>query len=152
MISVLIDIEVVPKLEYFMADNAGNNDTAVRAICRQLRSDIKNPDSRRVRCLDHIINLSAKTFLFEKDSDAFKLTINNIRKLSKLEILRASWRKLKPVDKFHNTIKFIKIISQCQEEFLNLLKSEIAKNIKSKLKLLEYKHQLTFHIKTYNYS
>jgi hypothetical protein len=57
MIPVLVEMGVVPKLGYFMADNAGNNNTAVRAICRQLRPDIKDLDSRRARCLGHIINL-----------------------------------------------------------------------------------------------
>ena len=87
MIPILIDIGVVPKLGYFMADNAGNNNTAIRAIYRQLRRDIKDLDSRRVRCLSYIINLLVKAFLFREDSDVFELTTNNARKLGKLEIL-----------------------------------------------------------------
>ncbi len=136
MIPVLVDMGVVPKLGYFMADNASNNDTTVRAICRQLRPDIKDPDSRRARCLGHIINLSARAFLFGEDPDAFELTTNDARKLGKLEALRASWRKLGPVGKFHNTIKFIRITPQRREEFLGLLKGEVAKDVEGKLKLV----------------
>ncbi len=129
IIPVLVDMEVVQKLGYFIADNAGNNNTYIRAICRQLRPDIKNPDSRRVRCLGHIINLSAKAFLFSDDPDAFELIINDQRKLGKLDALRATWRKLGPIGKLHNTIKFIRITPQRREEFLKLMKGEVSKDI-----------------------
>jgi hypothetical protein len=76
MIPVLEEMGIVSRLGYFIGDNAGNNDTCWRAICRKLRSDIKEPDSRRVRCLWHILNLAAKAFLFGKDADAFEEDIN----------------------------------------------------------------------------
>jgi hypothetical protein len=79
---------IISRLGFFIANNAGNNDTYIRAICQSL--DIKNPKTRRVRCLDHIINLAAKAFLFDKDVDAFKLTTNNARERSHLEVLRES--------------------------------------------------------------
>ena len=52
------------KLEYFVGDNIGSNDTGIRCILQALRSDIRDPDSRRVRRIGHIINLVAKAFLF----------------------------------------------------------------------------------------
>jgi hypothetical protein len=98
---------IISRLGFFIADNAGNNDTCIRAICQLL--DIKNPKTRRVRCLGHIINLAAKAFLFSEDVDAFKLTTNNARERGHLEVLRESWRKKRPIGKFHNTIKYIRI-------------------------------------------
>ncbi len=81
---------MVPKLRYFIANNTSNNDTAIHTICWQLYLDIKDLDSRRVKYLGYIINLLAKAFLFGEDSNVFKLTTNNIRKLGKLEVLQAS--------------------------------------------------------------
>jgi hypothetical protein len=51
MIPVLQDFDIAPRLGYFIGDNHGSNDTCLRAICRKLRPDIKDPDARRVRCL-----------------------------------------------------------------------------------------------------
>jgi hypothetical protein len=62
-----------------------------------------------VRYLGYIINLAAKAFLFNEDVDAFKLTTNNARERSYLKVLRESWRKKGPIDKFYNTIKYIRI-------------------------------------------
>jgi hypothetical protein len=88
IILVLKEMDIINKLRFFIGDNAGNNDTYIRAILRELRLDIKEPDSRRVRCLGYIINLSAKAFLFGNDSDAFKLITNNTRKIGELNALR----------------------------------------------------------------
>lgn len=58
---------------FFIADNARPNDTAIRAILRDLDADVKDPDGRRVRRLGHIINLVAKAFLFGKDVEGLEI-------------------------------------------------------------------------------
>ena len=60
------------RLGFFIGDNATTNNTAIRAILAHLLPELKNPDSRRIRCLSYIINLAAKAFLFGKDADAFE--------------------------------------------------------------------------------
>jgi hypothetical protein len=90
---VLVEMGILPKLGYFIADNDGRNDTCIRAILRKHRPDIKDSNSRRVRCLGHIINLAAKAFLFGKNVDAFEDSINTARKNGHLEVLREEWRK-----------------------------------------------------------
>jgi hypothetical protein len=84
---VLIKNGILLKLGYFIADNDARNDTYIRAILRKHRSNIKDFDSRRVRCLKHIINLAAKAFLFGKNVDVFKNSINSARKKGYLEAL-----------------------------------------------------------------
>jgi hypothetical protein len=79
VILVLVEMGVTPRLGYFIADNADNNDICWRAICRKLRPDIKNPDSRRVRYLNHILNLVTKAFLFKKDAESFEEETNQKR-------------------------------------------------------------------------
>jgi hypothetical protein len=50
IIPIILAMGVVDRLGFFIGDNASANDTAIRAILDQLRPDIKEPDSRRVRC------------------------------------------------------------------------------------------------------
>jgi hypothetical protein len=85
---ILIKMEILPKLGYFIANNDGRNDTCIRAILRKHRPNIKDLNSRRVRCLGHIINLAAKAFLFGKNTDAFKDSINTAYKNGHLKALR----------------------------------------------------------------
>jgi hypothetical protein len=70
--------ELDPRLSHFIADNNLSNDVVIRYILRELRPDIKEPDNRRVRCLEHIINLVIKVFLFGNDAES--LETGNIKK------------------------------------------------------------------------
>jgi hypothetical protein len=129
MIPVLEEMGIVSRLGYFIADNASNNDTCWRAICRKLRPDIKEPDSRRVRCLGHILNLAAKAFLFGKDADAFEEDTNSKRNNAHIEKLRELWRKKGPIGKFHNLVLHIRVTPQRREEFLDILRGVVAKDL-----------------------
>ena len=97
----------IEQLGFFIADNATTNNTAVRAILAYLLLKLDNPDSRHIRCLEYIINLAAKAFLFRKDADAFKEESETKKKLFKLEAVRELWWKKGPLRKFYNTINFI---------------------------------------------
>jgi hypothetical protein len=54
---VLIEIIPLKRLRFFQADNDSKCDTVINSLLHDLRPDIKDPRSRRVRCLGHIINL-----------------------------------------------------------------------------------------------
>ena len=69
MLQIIISSD---QIGYFVGDNDVRIDTVIRVILAQLRPDLKDPDSRRVRYLGYIINLAAKAFLFGKDADAFE--------------------------------------------------------------------------------
>jgi len=88
VIPIIKAMGVINQLGFFIGDNAGLNNTVIRAILSQLRSDIKNPDSRRVRCLGYIINLATKAFLFRKDTDAFEEESYIKKELSRLKTVR----------------------------------------------------------------
>jgi hypothetical protein len=88
MIPVLQDFNIAPRLGYYIGDNQGSNDTCLRAICRKLRPDIKDPDARRVRCLGHILNLAAKAFLFRKDAESFEEETDQKRSAAHIEKLQ----------------------------------------------------------------
>jgi hypothetical protein len=76
------------RLGFFIADNAAENGTAIRAIFTYLYPDIKDPNSRRVRYLGHIINLTAKAFLFGNDADAFEEESQTKKERAKFEAVR----------------------------------------------------------------
>jgi hypothetical protein len=84
-------------LGYFIGDNASPDDTAVPAMLAKLRPDIKNPDSRRVRYLGHIINLAAEVFLFGRNADAFEEESRAKKELSKFETVRKLQHKKGPL-------------------------------------------------------
>jgi hypothetical protein len=110
----------VPNLGCFIGNNLATNNVAIRYILKKLRPDIKQPNSRRVRCLGHIINLAAKAFLFGKDAEAFELNTNAARAVTHLERLRELWRKKGPLGKLHNTLVFIIRTPQRREAFLQV--------------------------------
>lgn len=122
------------QIGYFIGDNDGRNDTAIRAILAQLRPDLKDPDSRRVRCLGHIINLAAKAFLFGKDADAFEEESQSKKQLDKLEAVRELWRKKGPLGKLHNTVLFIRKTPQRREAFSSICGKEITAEIEGRFK------------------
>ena len=107
VIPVLLIMGIKDRIGFFIGDNASPNDTAIRAILDKIRPDIKDPDSRRVRCVGHIINLAAKAFLFGKDADAFVEESQTKKQLSRFEAVRELWRKKEPLGKFYNTVNFI---------------------------------------------
>jgi hypothetical protein len=86
-----------------------------------------------MRCYSHIINLTAKAFLFGDNPDAFELKIENFKKL-KLEIrhereLLVLWRKRGAVGKLYNLILWIRRSSQRRQAFIELSKAD-NKNIR----------------------
>ena len=72
VILVLLIIGIKDRIGFFIRDNASLNNTAIRVILDKLRPDIKDLDSRYIRCIGYIVNLAAKAFLFGKDADAFE--------------------------------------------------------------------------------
>jgi hypothetical protein len=102
---------ILLKLGYFIADNDDRNDTYIRAILKKHRLDIKDPDSRKVRCLGHIINLAAKAFLFGKTQTPLKTPQILLVKMV--------------ISKLHNTIKFVRCTPQRRQAFQRLMKDEL---------------------------
>jgi hypothetical protein len=74
---VIADFDLNGKIKYFMSDNVGSNNLAVKAFCKKLKP--KNSIARRLRCLGHIINLAAKAFLFNKEEGGFNFKISELK-------------------------------------------------------------------------
>ncbi|OWT42267.1 restless-like transposase [Pochonia chlamydosporia 170] len=119
VLDVISSFSIEDKLGYFTLDNAGNNDTAMEIIGRNLGFD---PIQRRIRCTGHILNLVVKALLFGKDVEAFE------ESLVKGELLaRAAhdeWMKKGPVGKAHNFVVWLhrsdmltQLLRQLQREY-----------------------------------
>jgi hypothetical protein len=90
-----------------MADNATNNDTMIESISAGLTLDgvEYEPKAHRLRCNGHIINLSVQAFLFEAHPNAFGDTKNTDENPTEEDLVR--WRKIGPLGKVHNLVKYI---------------------------------------------
>jgi hypothetical protein len=66
VIPVLIKMDILLKLGYFIANNDGRNDIYIRAILRKYRPNIKDFNSRKVRGLKYIINWLLRRFYSAK--------------------------------------------------------------------------------------
>jgi len=67
---ILNEYSIAHLVGYFVMDNATNNDKAIRLLS-QFNENVENlwvPSERRVRCLGHVISLSAKDLLNSLDA------------------------------------------------------------------------------------
>lgn len=118
---VIEDYKIRDQLGYFVTDNAGNNDTAIDLLCDLLGLEA---ESRRLRCLGHIINLAVKAFLYRENAESFEVEMSDLdlKKLEEkyyLELL-AAWRKKGPVGKLHNIVIWIRRTPQRRQIFRNI--------------------------------
>ena len=70
--------DIARQIGYVAGDNAGLNNTCLRALLRALEAEyiVKfNAVQRRIRCGGYIINLYLKVFLFASSTKALKAAI-----------------------------------------------------------------------------
>ena len=118
---LILYFEIQDKIGVYVGDNAGNVDTAVKALVREFHSD-ESEQGRRSRCCGHIINLAAKAFLLGTECEAFEDEIDaaeqaTMRDEQNLVVEQAKWRSRGPIGKFHNVVAYIRATSQRRQEF-----------------------------------
>jgi hypothetical protein len=96
------------RLGFFIKDNASENSTAIRAIITYLYFNEKDLNFKRIRYLDYIINLAVKAFFFKKRRRRIRREILNKKKRVRFKAVRELWRKKELVEKFYNTVSFIR--------------------------------------------
>ena len=82
VIKLLNDYLIVAKVVYFMADNAANNERAIKLLEADLDT---NACEQRLRCSGHIYNLVVKAMLDGADKDCFDKTCRDGADLDELE-------------------------------------------------------------------
>ena len=121
VIEIIMEYDITDKISYFVLDNASSNDTCVEIVLHKLRLDL-NPVHRCLRCLEHVLNLGAKAFLFGQETEAFEAEITLHQTLEDGIKELQLWQKRGAVGKLHNIITFIRCTPQRREAFEDLLK------------------------------
>lgn len=123
IVEILREYEIVEALGVFVADNAESNNTAIKHVLSVLDPSCKDPNTRRSRCIAHIINLAAKAFLFGSDTRAFEHDIEgeeeNINS-DRLKVTQTAWRKKGALGKLHNIVMYVRASVQRREAFENI--------------------------------
>lgn len=128
LLHVIQECQITDKLGFFIADNATNNDAAIRLLSTHL--DI-NPKRQRLRCAAHIINLVCKAILYGVDVDCIddalrdeeadeddskdegEAELQDSKGVTEFERIQQTadeldklkaWRKRGPLGKLHNLI------------------------------------------------
>lgn len=87
-------------LGYFVLDNATNNDTTLVELAKTMGFD---PIQKRLRCMGHILNLIAESYLFGQDASTF----NEEFKKASLRERRMLWRDRGELGKLHNLVAHV---------------------------------------------
>lgn len=118
LLQVLGDYGIIGRLGYFVMDNAHSNDTLINIISEALLKNHGvdyNPHQHRLRCLGHVINLSAQAFLFGKAVDDYEYPGETYVSPSDEQLKQ--WRRLGPLGKLHNINIYIMGSTQRVQHF-----------------------------------
>jgi hypothetical protein len=72
VIPIIKEIINSNRLGFFIGDNASENNIITRVIITYLYLNEKDFNFKHIKCLDYIINLAIKAFLFRKDVEVFE--------------------------------------------------------------------------------
>ena len=109
-------INEAQKIGWFVSDNASSNDATIAKVLKALEPAISEGEilGRRLRCLGHIINLSARSLLDPTASEcavaASELDIDDITSAD-------PWHSNGPIGKLHKLIRYVLASPQRREEF-----------------------------------
>ena len=106
MLKLLNDYSIRNKLDYFVMNNASNNDTMLRAISLNFKlvDDIEYDSIKhRLRCMNHIINLSIQAFLFDKHSNSNFDESIDCSSEDELQV----FKRFESLAKLHNVVVYI---------------------------------------------
>jgi hypothetical protein len=100
-------------LGYFVLDNALNNDTTLAKLGKTMGFE---PIQKRLRCMGHILNLIAESYIFGQDVSTFE---ENYKKASPGE-RRKLWRQRGELGKLHNLVAHVTASGKRTDLFLAL--------------------------------
>jgi hypothetical protein len=128
--SVIDDFAISDTLGYLIADNADSCDGAVRELFCSLPGAESAGDEvaelstqRRIRCVNHQLNLVATGFLEGSKKEALKKLDSRSEEykslLEEIEFLE-DWRQSSAIRRLHNLMTWIRKSPQRREQFLDL--------------------------------
>jgi hypothetical protein len=119
ILRVIKDYKIGKRVGFFMLDNATSNDTAVDIILSKLYPNMtpKQRLRRRLRCLGHVVNLAAQTFILGKDAEKTLTDLELLELVGNFTEIEKTWRKNGVLGKLHNLVKYIRMTPQRRQEF-----------------------------------
>jgi hypothetical protein len=123
LLNVFREYKIGGHIGFFILDNASANDTCVDLVLRRLYPGMsaKQRLRRRLRCLGHVINLSAQAFLLGKRSQETldQLELANLR--HDFEAIAKVWREQGVLGRLHNIIRYIRMTPQRRAEWRKIV-------------------------------
>jgi hypothetical protein len=107
----------IANLGYFTLDNAPNNDTTLVELAKVLKFD---PKEKRLRCIGHILNLIAESYLFGQDASSFKADFKKAGPLAQRQL----WRQRGELGKLHNLVAHVMASGKRTDIFIALQQTE----------------------------
>ena len=128
VIAIIEEFGFANNVGYFITDNASNNDTAIADLAMEMDME---PEKNRLRCMGHVLNLTARAILFGNDVDALQESLEN--PLSAMDEV-GIWRKKGPIGELHNVVRYICASSQRIQRFKEVQKRpEVENNVQAHL-------------------
>ena len=82
---------------------------------------------RRIRCMGHIINLCAQTFIIGKDAENVCKELETALREDDVKKIRELWRKRGSIGRLHNIIRYIRASPQRRNRFAKIvIRGELA--------------------------
>jgi hypothetical protein len=100
------------RIGWFVANNASNNDTCLKALSDLLKFETTK---RRLRCVGHIFNLVAHSILFSTDNANLKPISDAIYDDDILSLELAKWRVKGLIGKLYNLVLWIRRLALHRE-------------------------------------
>lgn len=74
IIEIILKYNIVNKIDYFVLNNTSFNNTCVEIVLHRLHLNL-NSIHCCLHCLEHVLNLKAKAFLFDQKMETFEIEI-----------------------------------------------------------------------------
>lgn len=110
------------------------NDRAIDYVLKVIEPDLELRKARRARCIAHLINLTARAFLFGSSVEAFEedAPVPDVCQLSEEQAAQERWRKKGSIGKLYNITSYIRLSVRRKEAFAKIESKNRAVKGKSK--------------------
>jgi hypothetical protein len=102
ILKVIKEYKIGKNIGFFTLDNAGSNDTAVECILKKLypRMTKAQRERRRLRCLGHVVNLAAQTFILGKNAEKVVTELELLEMVGDFIAVEKTWKKMGCLENF----------------------------------------------------
>ena len=122
LIKVFREYKIGGHIGFFILDNTAANDTCVDLVLKLYpQMSTKQRLRRRLRCLGHVINLSAQAFLLGKHSQETLGQLELAYFRHDFEVIAKVWRKQGALGRLQNIIRYIRMTPQHRAEWRKIV-------------------------------